>query len=119
MNLKSFIIYRTLELLLPYRYTENDTIFNQSKQEAIIKTMNPFDYGDRIRKPTDIWGYFNLPKRNPVELTEEEKVKFGSHVQLLPELPEGYTGYQCSNKRAARRAITPPMWAKAFYKANK
>ena len=82
-------------------------------------SMNPFDYGDRVRKPTDIWGYYNIPKTNPVVLTEEEKVKFGSHVELLPKLPEGYTGYQCSNKRAAMRAITPPMWAKAFYNANK
>jgi hypothetical protein len=81
-------------------------------------TMNPFDYGDRVRKPTDIWGYFNLPKQNPVELTEEEKTKFGAHVEKLPKLPDGYTGYQCSNKRAAMRAITPPMWANAFFKAN-
>lgn len=82
-------------------------------------TMNPYDYGDRVRKPTDIWGYFNLPKTNPVELTESEKTKFGAHVEKLPKLPEGYTGYQCSNKRAAQRAITPPMWAQAFYEANK
>jgi len=81
-------------------------------------TMNPFDYGDRVRKPTDIWGNFNLPKQNPVELTEEEKTKFGMHVEKLPPLPEGYK-YGCSNSRAARRAITPPKWAEAFYKANK
>ena len=81
-------------------------------------TMNPYDYGDRVRKPTDIWGYFNMPKQNPVELTPEEKVKFGSHQELLPPLPEGYTSFQCANQRAARRAITPPMWANAFFKAN-
>lgn len=82
-------------------------------------TMNPYEYGDRVRKPTDIWGYYNMPRKNPVELTEEEKTKFGSHVEKLPKLPEGYTGYQCSNKRAAMRAITPPLWAKAFFNANK
>lgn len=81
-------------------------------------TMNPYDYGDRVRKPTDIWGNFTLPKKNPVELTEEEKTKFGAHVEKLPPLPEGYK-YGDSNSRAARRAITPPMWAKAFFKANK
>jgi hypothetical protein len=81
-------------------------------------TMNPFDYGDRVRKPTDIWGNYKLPKKNPVELTEEEKTKFGAHVQKLPPLPEGYR-FGDSNSRAARRAITPPMWAKAFFEANK
>lgn len=80
-------------------------------------SMNPYDYGDRVRKPTDIWGNYNLPKKNPVELTPEEKTKFGVHVEKLPLLPEGYK-YGDSNSRAARRAITPPMWAKAFYKAN-
>lgn len=82
-------------------------------------SMNPYEYGDRVRKPTDIWGYYNFPKKNPVELTEEEKTKFGAHVEKLPKLPEGYTGYQCSNKRAAMRAITPPLWARAFFNANK
>jgi len=82
-------------------------------------SMNPYDYGDRVRKPTDIWGNFNLPKRNPVELTAEEKIKFGTRVERLSKLPEGYTAYQCSNQRAARRAITPPMWAKAFFESNK
>lgn len=81
-------------------------------------TMNPYDYGDRVRKPTDIWGNFNLPKKNPVELTQEEKAKFGAHVEKLPPLPEGYK-FGDSNSRAARRAITPPKWAMAFYKANK
>lgn len=82
-------------------------------------TMNPYEYGDRVRKPTDIWGNYNLPKKNPVELTPEEKTKFGAHIEKLPKLPEGYNKFQCSNERAARRAITPPMWAQAFYKANK
>lgn len=81
-------------------------------------SMNPFDYGDRVRKPTDIWGNYNLPKKNPVELTPEEKTKFGAHQEKLPKLPEGYK-FGDSNERAARRAITPPMWAEAFYKANK
>jgi hypothetical protein len=82
-------------------------------------TMNPYEYGDRVRKPTDIWGYFEMPLKKPVELTPEEKTKFGAHVHKLPPLPEGYTGFKCSSKRAAMRAITPPLWAKAFFNANK
>lgn len=81
-------------------------------------SMNPYEYGDRVRKPTDIWGNYKLPKKNPIELNEDEKTKFGAHVQKLPPLPEGYK-FGDSNSRAARRAITPPMWAKAFFKANR
>lgn len=81
-------------------------------------TMNPYDYGDRVRKPTDIWGNYNLPKQSPIVLTDEEKHKFGAHVEKLPQLPAGYK-FGDSNSRAARRAITPPMWSMAFYKANK
>lgn len=81
-------------------------------------TMNPYEYGDRVRKPTDIWGNFNLPKKAPVVLTDSEKTKFGAHVQKLPPLPDGYK-FGDSNNRAARRAITPPNWAQAFYEANK
>ena len=32
-------------------------------------TFNPFDFGDPYRKPTDIWGNFNIDlKKTPVEL---------------------------------------------------
>lgn len=81
-------------------------------------SMNPYEYGDRVRKPTDIWGNYILPKKSPIILTAQEKTKFGAHVKKLPSLPEGYK-FGDSNSRAARRAITPPMWALAFYKANK
>lgn len=81
-------------------------------------SMNPYEYGDRVRKPTDIWGNYNLPKKAPVELTKEEKTKFGAHVEKLPTLPIGYK-FGDANSRAARRAITSPKWALAFFKANK
>lgn len=81
-------------------------------------SMNPYDYGDHVRKPTDIWGNYNLPKKNPITLADSEKTKFGANVHKLPPLPKGYK-FGDSNSRAARRAITPPMWAQAFFKANK
>ncbi len=81
-------------------------------------SMNPYDYGDRVRKPTDIWGNFNLPKKAPIELTDKEKKNFSERTESYLHLPMGYK-FGDSNSRAARRAITPPMWAEAFYKANK
>jgi hypothetical protein len=80
--------------------------------------FNPYDFGDRYQKHTALWGNFNEPKKNPIQLTKEEKYKFGRHSQSVPELPEGYK-WGDLNKRAAARAITPPKFAQAFYEANK
>lgn len=64
-------------------------------------------FGDKIKKPTDIWGYFNEPikMKNPVR----------------PDYPR--KGKGCWANRAAggspKRSITPSGFAKAFFKANK
>lgn len=49
-------------------------------------TFNPFDFGDRYRKPTDIWGMFNEPVKNPVELNKEELERMGNNSRRLPIL---------------------------------
>ncbi len=77
-------------------------------------TFNPYDFGDRHRKPTDIWGYFEDPKKTPVQLTTEELQRMGNNSRRLPILPGISKG-----DRQARRSITPPGFAQAFYKANK
>lgn len=74
--------------------------------------FNPYDFGDRYRKPTDIWGLFNEPKKSPVELTDKENERMGTNSRRLPILPG------MPKDRAARRAITPPGFAQAFFKAN-
>lgn len=80
-------------------------------------TYNPFDYGDSHSKKTDIWGYFKEPKKRPVEMTEEEIQRCSINNRKLPELPMGYIPPD-GNKQAARRAMTPPGFAKAFFLAN-
>lgn len=75
--------------------------------------FNPYDFGDRYRKPTDLWGNFNFPKKNPVELTAKEKERMGTNSRRLPILPG------MSKDRAARRAITPPGFAEAFFSSNR
>jgi hypothetical protein len=71
-------------------------------------TFHPCDYGDPWTKKTDLWGYFNEPKKHPVQLTEDQRKRCSINNR---ELPAGKT-------LAERRAITPLGFAKAFFKAN-
>lgn len=77
-------------------------------------TFNPFEFGDRYRKPTDLWGNFNEPTKNPVKLKKDELERMGSNSRRLPILDGIRKG-----DRQARRSITPQGFAKAFFKANK
>jgi hypothetical protein len=81
--------------------------------------FNPYDYGDRYQKRTCLWGCFGVPRKSPIELNEDEKQKFGVHSQKLKPLPKDYHCPDDWDKRAARRSITPPGFAKAFFEANK
>jgi len=73
-------------------------------------TFNPCDYGDAYTKKTDIWGYFKEPRKNPVELTDEQRARCAVNTRILPKI---------SGSCADKRAITPQGFAKAFFKANK
>ena len=65
-------------------------------------TFDPCDFGDPYTKKTDLWGYFNIPKKNPI-------LNKG-----LPSISE-----ITNSKQADKRAITPAGFAKAFFEANK
>ncbi|MCK4294824.1 MAG: hypothetical protein KAY65_16615 [Planctomycetes bacterium] len=71
-------------------------------------TVHYWWYGDCIDKPTDLWGYFNFPKRiykdPPALLPNWNKIKALKGVQ--------------NQSRATVRATTPPGFAQAFFKAN-
>lgn len=77
-------------------------------------TFNPYEFGDRHRKPTDLWGNFNDPKKSPVQLTPIELERMGTNSRRLP-IVEGIS----KGDRQARRSITPPHFAMAFFKANR
>lgn len=77
-------------------------------------TFNPCDFGDAYTKKTDLWGYYNFPKKHPVELDAETKYRCSQNTRKLPSISE-ITG----SKQADKRAITPAGFAKAFYEANK
>ncbi len=82
--------------------------------------FNPYDYGDRYSKKSCLWGHFNELTKTPVVLTEAERIKFDNRLNDgLPNLPAEYSCPPDFDKRAARRSITPPGFAKAFFEANK
>lgn len=78
-----------------------------------VFVFDPCDFGDRYTKKTDLWGYFNEPKKKSVKLTAEELMRCKINNRKLPSISE-ITG----SKQADKRAITPKGFAKAFFKAN-
>lgn len=84
-------------------------------------TFEHWEFGNEQIKPTDIWGYFKVPAKTVKAKPEQLTVKFGTRTNgrgwAKPECPEEYKHMNLN--RAALRAITPPGFAQAFYKANK
>lgn len=76
-------------------------------------TFDPCDFGDPYTKKTDLWGYFNIPKRNPVK--PEYYISGGKRLPPIWGKKVGWNTEECKNLRS----ITPPGFAKAFFKANK
>ena len=73
--------------------------------------FNPYDFGDDYKKKTQLWGHFNLPKKNPIKCNTVKFDKLASK-EIHPEM------YGKLN-RQERRSITPQGFAKTFYEANK
>lgn len=67
-------------------------------------TFQAWQFGDNLKKPTDLWGYFNRPRRLPGSL-------------LRPIYPRKGSG-AWANGSKSKRAITPPHFAQAFFRAN-
>jgi len=72
--------------------------------------FNPYDFGDNYKKKTHLWGYFNIPEKNPIKC---DKPKF-DRLKTKEIHGEYYGKYN----RITRRAITPSGFAKAFFEAN-
>lgn len=84
-------------------------------------TFYQWQFGDLGIKRTDVWGRFNSPKQTVFERPDDpyfvKQYKSGKK-SVCPDWAKDYIAQQ-PNKRAALRAITPPGFAEAFYKANK
>lgn len=84
---------------------------------------NPYEFGERYQKRTCLWGHFKEPKKNPIELTADEKAKAKVNSQPLPKFdymkskdiaPEWFGKLS----RQDRRSICSPKFAQAFFEAN-
>ena len=92
-------------------------------------TFEQWQYGGDKRKATDLWGYFKEPtptvKEFPLKDYTQKNPCGSSNGRAWGKrtYPAEYTEYIQSIKgyaaqRAAARAITPPGFAHAFFKAN-
>lgn len=86
-----------------------------------VMTFEQWQFGDEGIKPTDLWGYFNPPKPTvhvrPESLTEQmPNGRRNGRGWAKPKCPPEYA--HLGLDRAALRAITPPGFAQAFFKAN-
>lgn len=86
--------------------------------------FQPYEFGDRYKKHTALWGYFNEPKKLPINLNRKELDLAYTNSQKLPKFehikskdlhPDKFKKYD----RQTRRAITPAGFATAFFKGNK
>ena len=89
---------------------ENPTAYLRQFLGKPAMTFQPYEFGDRYKKRTDLWGYYNEPKKKPIELSKKEIRDSRFNTRPLPKI-KGLTV-------AERRAITPPGFAKAFFEAN-
>ena len=84
-------------------------------------TFRQGEFGDPGVKPTDIWGFFGEPRKTVSQMPEgiTKRYKSGKVNTLAWTAPKHPEYAHLNLDRAALRAITPPGFAQAFYKANK
>lgn len=88
-------------------------------------TFEQWQYGANQSKPTDLWGYYKIPRSTITEKPPDMMYRFANGSLngkdwKHPKCPPEYAEYvkQFKDQRAALRAITPPGFAKAFFEAN-
>ena len=108
-----------IEKLSPYAKTTNLKFWAIENPNGLLKRFigkpvyifNPYDFGDDYKKQTYLWGWFNNPKKNPVNCNKPKFDRMKSK-----DIHSEYFGIYT---RQERRSITPQGFAKAFYEANK
>jgi hypothetical protein len=83
-----------------------------------------WQFGDLGIKPTEVWGFYNIPPTTvsvrPEHLALVKRYASGKLNSFswgsCPEYAKEYAGK--GYDRAALRSITPPGFARAFFKAN-
>jgi len=93
---------------------ENPTGYLRQFLGKPVFTFDPCDFGDPYTKKTDLWGYFNIPKKDKVK---PEYVDFKSGKRMSKFHFD--TSYETKDKRKIFRSVTPAGFAKAFFEANR
>jgi site-specific DNA-cytosine methylase len=79
-------------------------------------TFDASEFGETYNKHTDLWGYFNEPKKK----REYKRYKStDKNTRKLPDIPKDYKIDTTMSRIAIKRSITPKGFSEAFYKANK
>jgi len=115
------LVIACLNIIWEYRYKyplafwclENPMGYLRQFLGIPVLTFDPCDFGDGYTKKTDLWGYFNIPRKNPADLNQEELYRCSQNTRKLPSI-----GNKTGSTHSIRRAITPPHFAKAFFEAN-
>lgn len=91
-------------------------------------TFQPWEFGDAWTKKTDIWGKFNIPQKIYSKWEDVPKLNIYTrpnrgkpsiaylHKSAQANIPQ-LQCFEVTND-ASFRAITPPGFAQAFFKAN-
>ncbi|MDR2663067.1 MAG: hypothetical protein LBC31_08735 [Treponema sp.] len=100
---------------------ENPTGFLRQFLGRPCFSFKQWQFGEQKIKHTDIWGYFNEPvptvREKPAELIlTSPNARYNSRDWSKVNCPPESAHLKLD--RAALRAITPPGFARAFFKAN-
>jgi hypothetical protein len=123
------IVQRVMEIIwqcrlkgtLKFWALENPTGFLRQFLGRPCFTFEQWQFGEFLVKKTDIWGYFNNPtpviKKKPLGMMfMQPNGRTNARDFSKPKCPPEYKHLNLD--RAALRAITPPGFANAFFKAN-
>lgn len=109
------LVIACLNIIWECRYKNKLTFWALENPRGYLRQFlgNPYFsykrcwFGDDGGKPTDLWGFFNIPKHNntikPIKGRDNTESRW----------------YNSVNGNPKKRAITPPGFAQAFYKSNK
>ena len=80
-----------------------------------VYEFQPFEFGHTYKKRTELWGYFNEPKKGKI-VKSEHSIAISN--KPFSKIPENYIIPKGVRRDAIQRAITPSGFAQAFFKAN-
>lgn len=111
-----------IEGTLAFWAVENPVGFMRQFLGEPAYTFEQWQFGDDGIKPTDLWGYFHPPKITVATRPGNLTIRDGhgtsrGRTWSKPKVPEEYK--HLGLDRAAIRAITPPGFAAAFFRANR